>query len=58
MSDLYTIDKLKKHFEVTAEELLPSQSGNSGKFLTTDGSDIEWASVDALPPRVVIVENI
>ena len=51
MSDLYTIDKLKKHFEVTAEELLPSQSGNSGKFLTTDGSDIEWASVDALPSQ-------
>jgi hypothetical protein len=51
MSDLYTIDKLKKHFEVTAEELLPSQSGNSGKFLATDGSDIEWASVDALPSQ-------
>ena len=51
MSDLYTIDKLKKHFEVTAEKLLPSQSGNSGKFLTTDGSDIEWASVDALPSQ-------
>ena len=51
MSDLYTIDKLKKHFEVTAEELLPSQSGNSGKYLTTDGSDISWRTVDSLPSQ-------
>lgn len=28
---------------------LPSQSGNSGKFLTTDGTDASWATVDALP---------
>ena len=44
MSDLYTIDKLKKHFEVTVEELLPSQSGNSGKFLTTNGTSASWSS--------------
>ena len=24
----------------------PSQTGNSGKFLTTDGTDIEWETVD------------
>ena len=30
---------------------LPSQSGNSGKFLTTDGSAASWATVDALPSQ-------
>jgi hypothetical protein len=30
-------------------DLLPSQSNNTGKFLTTDGSIASWASVDALP---------
>lgn len=27
---------------------LPSQTGNSGKFLTTDGSDASWATINAL----------
>ena len=27
---------------------LPSQSGNSGKFLTTDGTDASWAAISAL----------
>ena len=35
----------------TIPEGLPSQSGNSGKFLTTDGSDASWATVDALPSQ-------
>ena len=30
---------------------LPSQSGQSGKFLTTDGTSISWATVDALPSQ-------
>ena len=30
---------------------LPSQSGQSGKFLTTDGSSMSWGSVDALPSQ-------
>ena len=30
---------------------LPSQSGQSGKFLTTDGTDASWAAVDALPSQ-------
>lgn len=29
----------------------PSQSGNSGKFLTTNGSAVSWATVDALPSQ-------
>ena len=31
--------------------LLPTQSGNSGKFLSTDGSNPAWAVADALPPQ-------
>ena len=29
----------------SASDLLPSQSGNSGKFLTTDGSSASWATI-------------
>jgi hypothetical protein len=30
---------------------IPSMTGNSGKFLTTDGTDASWATVDALPSQ-------
>lgn len=30
---------------------LPTQTGQSGKFLTTDGSSASWATVDALPSQ-------
>lgn len=30
---------------------LPSQTGQSGKVLTTDGTDASWADVDALPSQ-------
>lgn len=30
---------------------IPSQTGQSGKFLTTDGTDASWADVDALPSQ-------
>ena len=30
---------------------LPSQSGQSGKFLTTNGSGLSWGTVDALPSQ-------
>lgn len=29
----------------------PSQTSNSGKYLTTDGSTLSWATVDALPSQ-------
>lgn len=32
-------------------KVLPTQSGNSGKFLTTNGSSSSWATVDALPSQ-------
>ena len=30
-------------------DVLPSQTGNTGKFLTTDGTDASWADVGGLP---------
>lgn len=31
--------------------LVPDQTGNSGKFLTTNGTSSSWATVDALPSQ-------
>jgi hypothetical protein len=31
--------------------LAPSQTSNSGKYLTTNGTDTSWATVDALPSQ-------
>ncbi len=30
---------------------LPAQAGNTGKYLTTNGTDTSWADVDALPAQ-------
>lgn len=30
------------------DNLIPSQTGNSGKFLTTDGTDLSWSDITAL----------
>lgn len=32
---------------VTGITSLPTQTGNSGKYLTTDGSNASWATVEA-----------
>ena len=34
------------NFEAGPVDALPSQSGNSGKYLTTDGTDASWGTVD------------
>jgi hypothetical protein len=31
--------------------VVPSQTGNAGEFLTTDGTNASWAVVDALPSQ-------
>ena len=38
-------------YKLADNNKFPSQSGNSGKYLTTDGSAVSWASVDALPSQ-------
>jgi hypothetical protein len=35
----------------TTLSFLPSQTGNAGRFLTTNGTSASWAVVDALPSQ-------
>jgi hypothetical protein len=37
--------------DTTSAYVVPSQTGENGKFLTTNGSTSSWASVDALPSQ-------
>jgi hypothetical protein len=37
--------------DTTSAYVVPSQTGQTGKFLTTNGSTSSWASVDALPSQ-------
>lgn len=52
-----TIDGNKQRVVLTAQiageggSSLPDQTGHSGEFLTTDGTDASWAAVDALPSQ-------
>ena len=36
---------------ITEESSLPTQVGQAGKFLTTDGSNLQWAVVEAFPDQ-------
>ena len=36
---------------IDAKDSLPSQAGNNGKFLTTNGTNPSWQNVDALPSQ-------
>ena len=46
-------------YMVTDEDILPSQTGNNGKFLTTDGTNTSWADIpdSAIPDNVTIDLN-
>ena len=35
----------------STQYVVPSQTGNTGKYLTTDGSTSSWAAVDSLPSQ-------
>ena len=37
--------------EIAAFDALPDQTGNDGKYLTTDGTTTSWETVDALPDQ-------
>ena len=38
---------IKRYLLLYPQEFFPSQTGNSGKYLTTDGTTASWASVAA-----------
>lgn len=39
-------EDLPNYDNISIDGLVPNQSGNSGKYLTTNGSAVSWASVD------------
>ena len=47
----FTDNPVTNKIIISAGDTLPSQTNNSGKFLTTDGSTASWATVDALPTQ-------
>lgn len=40
------------------QDALPSQSGNSGKFLTTDGNSLSWATVSSGGGKFLVFTSI
>jgi hypothetical protein len=49
--DSYTKAETDAKYMDINTETLPSQTGNSGKYLTTDGSNSSWGTVDLLPDQ-------
>ena len=47
------LDVVLKDLEtrISGDSSVPSQVGNSGKFLSTNGSTLEWRVIDALPSQ-------
>jgi len=39
----------------TADAILPAQTGNSGKYLTTDGTSASWGTVAAAVPKITSI---
>jgi hypothetical protein len=48
ISVTYNDELGKLNFDVT---VIPTQSGNTGKYLTTNGTAISWGTVDAFPSQ-------
>jgi hypothetical protein len=48
ISVTYNDELGKLNFDVT---VIPTQSGNTGKYLTTNGTAVSWGTVDALPTQ-------
>lgn len=48
ISVTYNDELGKLNFDVT---VIPTQSGNTGKYLTTNGTAVSWGEVDALPTQ-------
>jgi hypothetical protein len=48
ISVVYNDELGKLNFNVT---VIPNQTSNEGKYLTTNGTDVSWGEVDALPDQ-------
>jgi len=51
-SNTASLDFIKN--KPTINTLVPSQTGNSGKYLSTDGSTVSWASSSGLGARLIV----
>ena len=51
-SNIAALDFIKN--KPTINTLVPSQTGNSGKYLSTDGSTVSWASSSGLGARLTV----
>lgn len=52
VNDTYTFDGTNWSLLKTSKvDALPPQTGQSGKFLTTDGTNASWSDIDALPSQ-------
>lgn len=49
LSDGYTKAEADSRYMSASATTLPSQTDNSGKFLTTDGTDASWATINVSP---------
>ena len=47
----FTNNAITNKTVINAIDQLPSQASNSGKYLTTNGTDLSWSTVDALPSQ-------
>jgi hypothetical protein len=47
----YLADFISSGGVLSQQNTLPTQTGNTGKYLITDGTIASWASVDALPTQ-------
>ena len=45
------ISAVDGNVSITIDDVAPAQSGQSGKYLTTDGTTATWGTVDALPSQ-------
>ena len=48
ITDAYTKSEIDSKIE--SSDVLPPQEGNSGKFLTTDGENVSWGSIQSSMP--------
>lgn len=51
LKDTNTLELYDGSSWFSADSEIPSQSGEGGKYLTTDGTALSWSAVDALPSQ-------
>jgi hypothetical protein len=50
-TEIQYLNGVTSAIQTQINNIIPTQTSNSGKYLTTDGSAVSWATVDALPSQ-------